>query len=207
MSRLASLGVSLASCDLIMPEPESPPEVVLLVFTGLFEFDQDTVRVPVGDTLVLTPHPKVGGLPEPGPRQVVAPYRRFIPKAIRCTDVAGEIDTFPLPAPCPVQRDHYGTSRPDSAIIVRLGDEAMLNKVYRVLPCANPDAVQWQGGFGECAASGGARTTRGPGIAPITRLRGLAVECGMTWMAMTERGNWPDPFDGTARVEVEITGC
>ncbi len=110
MSRLApvvvslALAVSLASCDLILPETEpQDPEVVLLVFTGLFEFDQDTVQVHVGDTLVMVEHPN---LPEPGPRQVIAPYQRFIPRAIKCTDARGwTYDVFPeIPSrPCSVE--------------------------------------------------------------------------------------------------------
>ncbi len=84
----------------------------------------------------------------------------------------------------------------------------MLAKVYQVLPCTNPDNINWQGGFGECAASGGARTTRGPGIERRgVNTRMTAVECRMSWVAMTERGGWPEPFDGHARIEVEIVGC
>ena len=104
MPRLAPLVVSLAlavspaSCDLIT-EPESPPkpEVIPLVLSGYLPFEPDTVRVSIGDTLVMAHYPSCSTAylplwrcgrwadpPEAGPGQVLLTYRSFNPVVIGC---------------------------------------------------------------------------------------------------------------------------
>ena len=86
----------------------------------------------------------------------------------------------------------------------------------RVLPCArdangNPltaDAWQSSGAFGDCASWGSGITEAGPGMEVIHASKVEAVGCGWSWVSKTWRDGWkrpwPEPFDGYARVEVEI---
>ena len=103
---LVALLLLLPACDLIMPEPEPPPEVILMLLPGFFEFDQPSVRIARGEHLIskgwpLTWDPDIGPFPELEPGQVRASYRLVFPKVIRCTDVAREVHVFPVP--CPMQ--------------------------------------------------------------------------------------------------------
>ena len=213
---LTLLALLLPACDLIMPEPEPPPEVILMLFPGLLEFDPPTVRIARGEHLILQGwplvwNPDIGPFPELEPGQVRAPYRSFLPRVIRCTDAPRETHVFPVP--CPMQVDHYRTLRPDSLIRV---DESMMLALARVLPCAsdangNPltaDAWQSSGALGECAAWGSALTEAGPGMEVIHASKVEAVGCGWSWVSKTERDGWKrpwlEPFDGYARIDVEI---
>ena len=212
---LLALLLLLPACDLIMPEPEPPPKVILMLLPGVLEFDPPAVRIARGEQLILKGwplvwNPDIGPFPELEPGQVRAPYRSFLPRVIRCTDVARETHVFPVP--CPMQIDHYRTLRPDSLIRV---DESMMPALARVLPCAsdangNPlTAEAWQasGAFGECAAWSSGKVDSGPGIERIDG-RLTAVGCGSSWASLTWRDGWkrpwPEPFDGYARIEVTI---
>lgn len=118
-----------------------------------------------------------------------------------------------FPVPCPMKADHFSNLRPDTPIRV---DESMMGAIARVLPCArdaNGDpltAEAWQssGAFGECATASSAITEAGPGIEVIHSRRLAAVDCGPSWVSRTERDGWgrpwPDPFDGYARISVQI---
>ena len=213
---LLALLLPLPACDLIMPEPEPPPEVVLMLLSGFSEFDPPAVRIARGEQLILKRwpllwDPDIGPFPEPEPGQVLAPYRSFLPKVIRCTDVVRELHVFPVP--CPMQADLYRPLRPDTLIRV---DESMMVALARVLPCAsdaNGDpltAEAWQssGAFGECAAWGSGITEAGPGMEVIHASKVEAVGCGWSWVSITARDGWkrpwPEPFDGYARIEVEV---
>ena len=77
---LLALLLLLPACDLIMPEPEPPPEIILMLFPGFFEFDPPAVRMARGEHLILKGWPRVwdpdiGPFPELEPGQVRAPYR------------------------------------------------------------------------------------------------------------------------------------
>ncbi len=125
----------LLACDLVMPPPEPPPEIVLMILPGLLEFDQDTVRMNIGDTLILKKwplvwDPDIGPFPELGPGEVLAPFRSFLPRVIRCTDVAREVHCVPGAVPDegrslqqpstghadPRRRVHDGSDRPRPAM-------------------------------------------------------------------------------------------
>ena len=213
---LLALLLLLPACDLIMPEPEPPPEVILMLFPGFIEFELPAVRIARGEQLILRKwpvvwDPDIGPFPEPEPGQVLAPYRSFLPKVIQCTDVVREVHVFPVP--CPMKADLYRPLRPDTLIRV---DESMMVALARVLPCARDangdpltaDAWQSSGGFGECAAWGSAITEAGPGLEVIHASLVEAVGCGSSWVSLTERDGWkrpwPEPFDGYARIEVTI---
>ena len=150
----------LSACELIMPEPEPPPKVILMLLPGFMEFDPPAVRIARGEHLILKKwpllwDPDTGPFPEPEPGEVLAPYHLIFPRVIRCTDVAREVHAFPVP--CPMRAELYRTTRPDSLMRV---DESMMPALARVLPCAsdaNGDpltAEAWQAGgaFGECAS-------------------------------------------------------
>ena len=205
------------ACDLTMPEPEPRPrrEVILMLLPGFMEFEPGEVRMELGDRLILPPRPlvwdpEVGMLPRPKPGVVIARYHSFLPKVIQCTDVVREVHVFPVP--CPMQADLYRNIRPDTLMRV---DESMMVALARVLPCARDangdpltaDAWQASGGFGECAAWGSGKVDSGPGIERIDG-RLTAVGCGSSWASLTWRDGWkrpwPEPFDGYARVEVEV---
>ena len=204
---LVALLLLLPACDLIMPEPEPPPEVILMLLPGFFEFDQPSVRIARGEQLIL------GTSVELEPGQVRASYRLVFPKVIRCTDVAREVHVFPVP--CPMQADLYRNraTRPDTLIRV---DESMMVALARVLPCAsdangNPltaDAWTSSGALGECASWGSGITEAGPGMEVIHASKVEAVGCGWSWVSITWRDGWkrpwPEPFNGYARVDVEI---
>ena len=173
-----------------------------LLFPGFLEFDPASVRMNVGDTLRLTKRTEGEALPAPGPGTVLAPYVSFRPKAVRCMDVPREI--LPEYAKCGtvVLSD---SSRPDSPPI-RI-TESMMPVVARVLPCdLRPEPTT--GGFSECATWGSTRTEHGPGIKLISASILVAEDCGASWVSKTRRTgrtiSWPPPFDGYARVEVEI---
>ena len=175
-----------------------------LLWPGFLEFDPDSVRMHVGDTLRLMQRTEGEALPVPGSETVFAPYIRFRPKAVRCMDVPREILTRHGPAKCETValRD---ASRPDSPPI-RI-TESMIPMVARVLPCdLRPEPTT--GGFHECATWGSTRTEAGPGMEVISFSFVLAEECGHSWVSMTSRTgrtiSWPEPFDGYARLEVEI---
>ena len=212
---LLALLLPLSACELIMPEPEPPPKVILMLLPGFMEFDPPDVRIARGEQLILKRwpllwDPDIGPFPELAPGQVLAPYRSFLPKVIRCTDVVRELHVFPVP--CPMQADLYRPLRPDTLIRV---DESMMVALARVLPCANDangdplTAEAWAAGgaFSECAAWGSAKVDSGPGFERIDG-RLTAVGCGSSWASLTWRDGWkrpwPEPFDGYARVEVTI---
>ncbi|MDE0126064.1 MAG: hypothetical protein OXN97_15955 [Bryobacterales bacterium] len=178
-----------------------------LLWPGYLEFDPDTVRMNVGDTLRLIRQTEGEALPEPGPGTVLAPYISVWPRAVRCTDVPREILMPHAPPKCGtvVLRD---SSRPDSPPI-RV-TESMRDRVARILPCdLRPEPTT--GGFSECATWGSIRTEAGPGMEVIHASAVLAEACGRSWVSKTRRTgrtiSWPEPFDGYARVEVEIVGC
>ena len=224
---LLALLLLLPACDLIMPEPEPPPVVILMLFPGFMEFDPPAVRIASGEHLILKKWPKVwdpdtGPFPELGSGQVRASYRSFFPRVIRCTDAFRALSPFsseqPLPPgttprPCTLQADFYRASRPDSLIRV---DESMMEAVARILPCARdangdpltPEAWASSGAFGECATWGSAITEAGPGLEVIHASKVEAVGCGSSWVSKTSRDGWrrpwPEPFDGYAKVEVQI---
>ena len=215
---LLALLLLLPACDLIMPEPEPPPKVILMLLPGLFEFDPPAVRIKRGEHLILKGWPRIwdpdiGPFPELEPGQVRATYRRYFPKVIRCTDVAREVHAFPVP--CPMQADLYRNraTRPDTLMRV---DESMMPALARVLPCASDangdpltaDAWTSSGALGECASWGSALTEAGPGMEVIHASKVEAVGCGWSWVSITWRDGWkrpwPEPFNGYARVDVEI---
>lgn len=172
----------------------------MLLFPGIFEFDQDTVWMAVGDRLHL-----VSGQPtrEPGPGEVFATYRRTFPRVVRCTDVPVNIKVSPLP--CPMVAAHHMVNRPDTAIII---DDSMMLAVARVLPCVDPANWSGGGGFGECATWGATVTEAGPGMEVISAGAVDAVGCGRSWVSKTGldgwRRPWPEPLAGVARIEVVI---
>ena len=123
----------LAACEeeILPPEPE-PADVVALVLSGYLEFEPDTVRVSIGDTLVTKHHPSCEHYgfwseckrwhdpPEAGPGQVLLTYRRFSPKVIGCLDAAHYTDLLDAPAGiqflCSEVIERYQETRPDSPL-------------------------------------------------------------------------------------------
>ena len=237
MSRLAlavlplALVALLSACEEVLP-PEPEPEVVALVLSGYLAFEPDTVRVSIGDTLVMKHHPSCeingsGSLsecrrwadpPEAGPGQVLLTYRRFSPRVIGCLDAAHYTDLLDAPAPiqflCSEVIEHYRETRPDSLF---RADESVMEAMAYIMPCArdengdplNPEAFSSQGGFTECWTWGTTKIGRGPGLGDTGEL--VAVECGWSWVSRTRRTGrdreWLPPFDGYARVEIEVVGC
>ena len=213
---LLALLLLLPACDLIMPEPEPPPKVILMLFPGFFEFDPPAVRIARGEHLILQGwpviwDPDIGPFPELEPGQVRATSRLFFPRVIRCTDVAREVYAFPVP--CPMKADHFRNLRPDTLMRV---DESMMPALARVLPCASDengdpltaDAWASSGALGECASWGSGLTEAGSGMEVIHASKIEAVGCGWSWVSITWRDGWgrpwPEPFAGSARVDVEI---
>ena len=64
------------------------------------------------------------------------------------------------------------------------------------------------GALGECASWGSGITEAGPGMEVIHASKVEAVGCGWSWVSITWRDGWkrpwPEPFNGYARVDVEI---
>jgi len=237
MSRLALPVLSLAlvallpACEEILPPEPEPAEVVALVLSGYLAFEPDTVRVSIGDTLVLKHYPSCSTAylplwrcgrwadpPEAGPGQVLLTYRSFDPVVIGCLDAAHLTDLLDAAVNvsllCSEVIEHYQNTRPDSLF---RADESVMEAMAYIMPCArdengdplNPDAFSSQGGFRECATWGTTKIDRGPGLGDTGEL--VAVECGWSWVSRTRRTGrdrlWPPPFDGYARVEVEVRGC
>ena len=66
---LLALLLPLPACDLIMPEPEPPPKVILMLLPGFMEFDPPDVRIARGEQLILKRwpllwDPDIGPFPE-----------------------------------------------------------------------------------------------------------------------------------------------
>lgn len=193
-----------------------PIRMGMVIFLGLLDFEPDTVRMSVGERLVLVHQPPLPGTtpPEPGPGKVLVSYQSIYPKAVPCTDVSRDVllpvFTAQLPYPCPMVVADHKSSRPDTAIIVGESTlEEMTAKVYRILPCMNP--ANWQGGgmFRECATASYTRHVRGPGLERNGEGWVVATECGRTWYEVVRLDGWkerwpPEPFDGYARLEVVV---
>ena len=168
------------------------------------EFEQDSVRMNIGDKLFLITAPA-----EPEAGTVYAPKTLVHSMVLRCTTVIPSIRVVPRPLPCPTVASMHQGSRPDTAILV---DDALMTVIARVLPCARgpdgepltPDAWASSGSFGECATWFSTRTEAGPGLEVIHASRVDAVECGSSWVSSTRRPPVPPPFASYARVEVEI---
>lgn len=178
----------------------------LLLLPGYLEFEQDTVRMAVGEHLAMF----YGVLPDPYPGFVYVRYTSLLPAVYPCTDVPSTIENVD-PPPCEGVADRV--ARPDTPIIVT---EEMMPAIARVMPCAKgadgapltPEAWVSSGMFSECAAWGTAITEAGPGLEVVDAFRVKAVSCGQSWVSKTERDGWrrpwPEPFDGYARIEVQI---
>lgn len=179
----------------------------LLLLPGYLEFEQDTVRMSFGEHLFMY----YGVLPDPYPGFVYVRYTSLLPMVFPCTDVPSTIKDMDPPS-CGGMADRV--VRPDTPIIVT---EDMMPAIARVMPCAKgpdgapltPEAWVSSGMFSECAAWGTATTEAGPGLEVLDAWRMKAVGCGQSWVTKTERDGWrrpwPEPFDGYARIEVEIS--
>ena len=180
----------------------------MLLLPGHLEFERDTVRMSVGDRLIITQRYAPS---DPEPRTVYERYTRWLPEVFPCTDVPRAIPVDP--APCEVVAEFRSASRPDTPIIVT---DSMMVAIARVLPCAigpdgqplMPEAWASSGMFSECATWGTALTEAGPGIEVVSASILTATACGRSWVSKTERDGWrrpwPEPFDGYARLEVEV---
>ena len=127
MSRLIPLAVLLAvGCTDLLSSVEEPPaeaEILEFVTTGVLEFDQDTVRLDLGDRLFVKPPDRYvqGALYydwQPPPGATVATYLDLYPRVFRCTDVNPDIDGWkqgwPLhPLPCVRVFDHVLNNAPN----------------------------------------------------------------------------------------------
>lgn len=179
----------------------------MVVLPGSLEFEQDTVRMPVGDRLILTTRQ----VTEQEPRTVYARYTSWYPAVFPCADMPPSIPVDQLP--CEMVMAGRQGGRPDIPFLLT---DSIPVAVARMFPCARgpdgvplmPDAWVSGGGFSECATWSSALTEAGPGIEVVSASILRAVECGSSWVSKTERDGWkqrwPEPFDGYARLEVEV---
>ena len=178
----------------------------LLLLPGYLEFEQDTVRMAVGEHLVLV----YDVPPDPYPGYLYVRHTNLLPMLLSCTDVPSTIKDVNPPS-CEDLADRV--VRPDTPILVT---EAMMPAIARVMPCAKgpdgapltPEAWVTSGMFIECAAWGTALTEAGPGLEVVNFAYVRATSCGQSWVTKTRRDGWrrplPEPFDGHARIEVQI---
>ena len=187
-----------------------PP--ILLLFPGLSEFKPDSVRMTVGDTLRVVDWVEGETPPEPPVGTVFAPHLYVVPMTVGCTDVPRDI-VARGPLPCEFVAEYHASARLDSVVHVT---DSLMETIARILPCARgpdgeplrPDAWASQGGFAECGTWRSIRTEHGPGIKLISASILVAEDCGRSWVSLTTRTGraipWPPPFDGYARLEVEV---
>lgn len=176
----------------------------MLLLPGLLDFHQDTVRMPVGDRLIVTTDQAPS---EPEPRTVYARYTDWPPAVFSCADMPSTIPADQLP--CEIVMADRRATRPDTPVVVT---ESMMSAIARVLPCARgpdgvpltPEAWASSGAFGECATWSSVLTEAGLGMEVVSASILTAVECGWSRVSKTARGEWPEPFDGYARLEVEV---
>ena len=218
-SRLAPLAVLLlvVGCDILTPR-EVPEEAQVLEFvtTGFLEFEHETVWVQHGEKLDMKfAHPETTTRRD-DPAMGIARYYSVPPLVFRCTDVDRTINSWEqvwtmAPLPCVLMFDNIRLSRPHDTEWVPLAEVA--ETVDRLFPCRAKieEARQNGGGIIECATASYTRIVPGPGIrcggdSDICDL--MATGCGETWLERVKldgwKEPWPEPFDGYARIEVQI---
>jgi len=187
----------------------------MLVLPGFLEFEPDTVRLNVGDTLRTTTTVR-GELPEmepdPRPGTVFAPYYSFRPEALRCTDVPREIVVLPRPCETVARRE---SSRPDAPPLRVI--ESMMETIVRFFPCAlGPDGEPlgleaWTSQGSGCEAWSRYINVSWSGLKLLSFSTFVAEECGWARVSIFEwdaqKRMWREPFDGVATLRVEIVGC
>ena len=181
----------------------------MLAFPGFLEFDPDTVRMNVGDTLRTFARKPIGSLPDPRPRTVFALYDNFRPKALRCADVPREILVHPAPCGLVALRE---SSRPDAPPI-RV-TESMMETIIRFFPCAlGPDGEPlgleaWASQGDGCEAWYHYITVSWSGLTLLSSSTFVAEECGWGRVTIFEwdarKRMWREPFDGIATLRVEV---
>ena len=224
MSRLVPLVVSpallaLLACEEILSPEYEPAELVLMITTGYLGVEPDTIQITMDQRLRFwNGKPTAVTYPTPTP---IAPDVVSVIRSQRRPEIFQCIRGGPPRPPRQFGDPPPGWDGPLRCDELEATDSLMLlttelrETAKRIMPCAGELTPETFGsGFGECIAFGGGRVgDLGPGLVNVPALGCGAtcmepVACGWTWATYTKldgrRQPWPLPFDGSARVEVEI---